>query len=78
MMKNNVEQKEPEEITLWQAVKSVLASFIGIQNKKNMERDAQSDKNIPIFLAVGFILAILLHVIIYIAVKIILWQSGIS
>ncbi len=77
-MNNNIKQKEPDEITLWQAVTSVLASFIGIQNKKNMERDAQSDKNIPIFIAVGFMLAILLHVIIYIIVKIILWQSGVT
>jgi len=63
-------------ITLWQAFKSVVASFVGIQSKENHMRDASSDANlVPIFI-VGIILAILLHVGLYLIVKLILWQAG--
>jgi len=65
-----------KRITLWQAFKSVLASFVGIQSKENHERDASSDANlIPIFI-VGVILAILLHVGLYLIVKVIIWQAA--
>ena len=46
--------------------------------KKNHERDAMSDENLVPIIAVGFILAVLLHVLIYVVVKIIIWQSGVS
>ena len=65
-------------ITLWQAFKSVIASFVGVQSKKNHERDAMSDENLVPIIAVGFILAVLLHVLIYVVVKIIIWQAGVS
>ena len=72
------QSKLPNKPSLWQAVMSVLASFIGIQSKKNFDRDAESDRNIPIFIVVGFVLAILLHLIIFLVVKIILWRSGLG
>lgn len=65
-------------ITLWQAFKSVVSSFVGVQSKENHERDAMSDENLVPIIAVGLILAILLHVFIYLVVKIIIWQSGAS
>ena len=61
-----------------QAFKSVVASFVGVQSKENHERDAMSDANLVPIIAVGLILAILLHVFIYLIVKIIIWQSGVS
>lgn len=67
-----------KRITLWQAFKSVVASFVGVQSKENHERDAMSDENLVPIIAVGFVLAILLHVFIYVVVKIIVWQSGAS
>ncbi len=67
-----------ERITYWQAFKSVVASFVGVQSKKNHERDAMSDENLVPIIAVGLILAVLLHLFIYLVVKIIIWQSGVS
>ena len=67
-----------ERITFRQAFKSVLASFIGVQSKENHLRDASDDANlVPIFI-VGVILAILLHVALYLIVKVIVWQSGVE
>lgn len=66
----------PNRITLWQAFKSVVASFVGVQSKENHERDAMSDENLVPIIAVGLVLAILLHVFIYLVVKVIVWQSG--
>jgi len=63
-------------ITLWQAFKSVVASFVGIQSKENHERDAMSDENLVPIIAIGLVLAIVLHLFIYLVVKIIIWQSG--
>lgn len=65
-------------ITLWQAFKSVVASFVGVQSKENHERDAMSDENLVPIIAVGFVLAVVLHLFIYLIVKIIIWQAGAS
>jgi hypothetical protein len=65
-------------ITLWQAFKSVVSSFVGVQSKENHQRDAMSDENLVPIIAVGIVLAILLHVFIYVVVKIIVWQAGAS
>ena len=65
-------------ITLWQAFKSVVASFVGVQSKENHERDAMSDENLIPIIAIGLALAILLHVLIYVVVKIIVWQAGVE
>jgi len=67
-----------KRITLLQAFKSVIASFVGVQSKENHERDAMSDENLVPIIAVGIILAIILHVGIYVIVKLIVWQSGVS
>ena len=66
-----------KKISYWQATKSILASFVGIQSKKNLERDA-SDSNMKQFIVIGFSIAVLMHIGIYIIVKIILWQAGVE
>jgi hypothetical protein len=65
-----------ERISRWQAMMSVLASFAGIQSSKNYHRDA-SDENIKQLIVFGVILAVLLHIGIYLIVKVILWMHGI-
>ena len=65
------------QISLWQAVQSVLASFIGIQSKKNMERDANAD-NMKKLIIVGISLAIILHAFLYLIAKFISWQVGVE
>jgi len=49
---------------------------VGVQSKENHERDAMSDENLVPIIAVGLILAVVLHLFIYLIVKIIVWQAG--
>ncbi len=67
-----------KRITLRQAFKSVVASFVGVQSKENHERDAMSDENLVPIIAVGLILAVVLHLFIYLIVKVIVWQAGVN
>jgi hypothetical protein len=64
-----------EKISMCQAVMSVLASFVGIQSSKTYDRDA-SDENFKQLITFGIVLAVILHVGIYLVVKIILWNYG--
>lgn len=64
-----------EKISKWQAMMSVLASFAGIQSSKNYERDA-SDENFKQLIIFGIVLAVVLHIGIYLVVRIILWNYG--
>lgn len=41
IMENEDNRKEP---TLWDVTKSVLAAFLGVQSKKNYERDFKHGK----------------------------------
>ena len=66
-----------EKITWWQATKSILAPFVGIQSRRNLEIE-QSDSNMGKFIVIGFSLAIILHLFLFLIVKIILWQSGVQ
>ena len=65
-----------ERISKWQAVMSVLASFVGIQSSKNYERDS-SDENFKQLIIFGLFLAVILHIGIFLVVKIILWKYGV-
>jgi len=49
---------------------------MGIQSKENHEREAMSDENLVPIITVGLILAVVLHLFIYLIVKIIVWQAG--
>ncbi|MEJ2115694.1 MAG: DUF2970 domain-containing protein [Gammaproteobacteria bacterium] len=67
-----------KRITLFQAFKSVVASFVGVQSKENYERDAISDENLVPIIAVGTILAVIVPLFLYLIAKIIIWQLGAS
>ena len=67
-----------ERLSVWQATKSILASFVGIQSKKNLERDANSGNNFSLFIILGFTIAIVLHGFLFLIAKIISWQTGVE
>lgn len=60
--------------TIIDVVKSVLASFFGVQSDKNRERDFQQGSPAQ-FILVGLILTILFIVIMIVIVKIILTST---
>lgn len=65
------------KLSNWQIVKSVLASFVGIQSKKNWERDASSN-SFGRFFVIGLILAITLHGLLYLIAVYISWYTGVE
>ena len=68
---------EGNKLTNWQVVKSVLASFVGIQSSKNLERDASSN-SIGRFVIIAFILAIAIHGLLYMIALYISWVTGVK
>lgn len=68
---------EESKLSNWQVVKSVLASFVGIQSRKNLERDASSN-SIGKFVVIGFILAIAIHGLLYLIALYISWVTGVE
>ena len=60
-----------QQPTLWEVVKSVLASFFGVQSNKNRERDFEHGKPIH-FIVVGFLLTVLFIFLIWGLVKLVL------
>lgn len=61
----------------WQVIKSVLASFVGIQSEKNLQRDA--DNNIAgRFFVIGIVLAIVIHGFLYLIALSISWYTGVE
>lgn len=69
------EQKDP---TIFQIAFSILASFFGVQNKENYERDNAyiEKKGIKIYVIMGFLFAFIFHMVIYLLVKIVLSNVG--
>lgn len=65
------------KLTLFQALGSVVASFVGIQSHKNFERDAM-EENMGQLIVVGILLTILIHVGLYFLVKYIVAQAGLG
>ena len=65
------EQKDP---SIFQIAFSLLASFFGVQNQENMDRDeAYIEKNgIKVYIIMGFFLVFCLLVSLYALVKIVL------
>ena len=65
------EHKDPN---LFQIAFSLLASFFGVQNQKNMDRDeAYIEKNgVKVYIIMGFFLVFCLLVSLYALVKIVL------
>ncbi len=68
---------EDNKLSNWQVVKSVLASFVGIQSSKNLERDAKSN-SIEKFVIVAFILAVAIHGLLYLLALYISWVTGVE
>lgn len=65
------EHKDPN---IFQIAFSLLASFFGVQNQENMDRDeAYIEKNgIKVYIIMGFFLVFCLLVSLYVLVKIVL------
>ncbi len=57
--------------TLLDTIKSVLASFFGVQSDKNRRRDFQQG-NPAQFILVGFLLTVIFILVIVVAVKLLL------
>ncbi len=66
-----------KELSNWQVVKSVLASFVGIQSSKNLERDASSN-SMGRFFIIAFVLAIAMHGLLYLLALYISWVTGVE
>lgn len=71
------EPKKPEQKapTLWQVVKSVNASFFGVQSSKNRERDFTHGKPLP-FIVVGLVMTAAFILVVWLAVKLALKDAG--
>ena len=68
---------EENKLSNWQVVKSVLASFVGIQSSKNLERDASSN-SMGRFFVVAIILAAVIHGLLYLIALYISWSTGVK
>ena len=66
-----------KKLSNWQVVKSVLASFVGIQSSKNLERDASSN-SMGRFFIIAFVLAIAMHGLLYLLALYISWVTGVE
>lgn len=61
--------------TLWQTIKSVAASFFGVQSSKNRERDFKHGKPMH-FIAVGLAATIVFVLLVLLVVRMALRQAG--
>ena len=65
----------PPAHTLWDTIKSVAASFFGVQSSKNRERDFKHGKAAHV-IAVGLIATVLFVLAVVMAVRLALHQAG--
>jgi hypothetical protein len=63
--------ENPKDPNVFQIAWSMLASFIGVQNKKNYERDNAyiEKKGLKPYIIMGVLLVIMFHVTLYTIVK---------
>jgi hypothetical protein len=66
---------QPPSHTLWDTIKSVSASFFGVQSSKNRERDFKHGKAAH-FIVVGLIATVLFVLAVVLAVRLALRQAG--
>ncbi len=66
------EEKKP---TFWQVVISVLAAALGVNSRKNQERDFQSSSPLP-FIVGGLIFGLIFIIAVALVVAIVLEQAG--
>ena len=65
------DEQEQKSVSLLDVIKSVLASFFGVQSTENRERDFQHGKPWQ-FIVVGLLLTVMFLLFVLIAVKIVL------
>lgn len=68
----DVESQGP---TLWQVIKSVNASFFGVQSSANRERDFRHGKAHH-FIIIGAVMTVVFILVVVMAVKLALSQAG--
>lgn len=68
---------EENKLSNWQVVKSVLASFVGIQSGKNLERDASSN-SMGRFVIIAIALAVAIHGLLYLLAWYISYATGVE
>ncbi len=68
------QQQKP---SMFQVVLSVLASFFGVQSRKNRERDFQQGKPLH-FIVAGVVLTVIFIVVVWAIVKLVLRTAGVS
>ena len=68
-------QPESPRHTLWDTIKSVAASFFGVQSSKNRERDFKHGKAAH-FIAVGLVATAVFILAVILAVRLALRQAG--
>ena len=66
---------QPPQHTLWDTIKSVAASFFGVQSSKNRERDFTHGKAAH-FIVVGLVATVLFVLAVALAVRFALRQAG--
>ena len=79
MSQNSPEQsheyEEERKPGFWQVVISVLAAALGVNSRKNQERDFQSSSPLP-FIVGGLIFGVIFIVAVALVVAIVLEQAG--
>ena len=65
------EQKDPN---IFQIAQSILASFFGVQNKENYERDNAyiEKKGLKPYILMGIAFVIVFHIMLFILVKVVI------
>ena len=66
---NEMNDQKP---TTWEVLKSVLASFFGVQSERNRKRDFEHGSPGQ-FILIGLILTVVFILILYLLVKVILY-----
>ena len=66
---------QPPPHTLWDTVKSVAASFFGVQSSKNRQRDFKHGKAAH-FIAVGLVATAVFVLAVILVVRLVLRQAG--
>lgn len=62
--------------TFWQVIKSVAASFFGVQNRANRVRDFTHGRPMH-FIVIGLAMTVVFVLVLVGVVKLVLWQAGI-
>lgn len=77
MTTENPQKKSPADQapTLWETVKSVNAAFIGVQSRKNRERDFTKGKASH-FIVIGIIMTVIFVFVVLFFVKLALKNAG--